>query len=280
MGSVPFFVRRFVAGTTYQDVVPHTNSLGTQGIRTTINILGENYTTEEQIRKVHKEYLHLVHTMDSANTYLSIKLTMLGLSHSEGLTEELLHSLLQAASTRGVFVRIDMEGSAYTEKTVSIYERAKKNFTAVGIVLQAYLKRTKEDLARLQAVDAKVRLCKGAYKEPESLAYQSMAEVRKNYCDLAKILLKNFTDTAFATHDDFLIDYVRATASQCGIPSSNFEFQMLYGMRRKVWPQLRKQGYNLRVYIPFGKNWFPYFSRRLLERKENVLFVLRNIFKN
>ncbi len=279
MNAVPPFVRRFVAGTTWQDVVPHCEYLAAQGIRTTVNILGEDYRGEQASRAVQREYLDLVTQMDGSNSYLSIKLTMLGLTQSEELTCELLDGLLQAAAARGVFVRIDMEGSACTEQTVSIYARMKKKYPALGIVLQAYLKRTRADLDRLRAVDAKVRLCKGAYKESAEIALQDMRTIRQNYAELAEILLRNFSDTAFATHDDLLIARVRALAQQHGVSAERYEFQMLYGMRRRTWPRLRAQGCNLRIYIPFGRNWFPYFTRRLLERKENFFFLLRNLFK-
>ena len=154
MSAAPPFVRRFVAGTTWQDVVPHCESLAAQGIKTTLNLLGEDYRGEQESRAVQREYLDLVAQMDSSSSYLSIKLTMLGLVHSEELTCELLAGLLQAAAVRGVFVRIDMEGSAWTEQTVAIYARMKKNYPALGIVLQAYLKRTRADLERLKSVDA------------------------------------------------------------------------------------------------------------------------------
>lgn len=275
----PPLVRRFVAGTEFVDVLPHMKSLAADGIRTTINILGENYATESQERGVHQKYLDLVTKMNGADTYLSIKLSMLGLAHSEELAAELLHSLLQTAEQRGVFVRIDMEGSAYTEKTIAIYEKAKKKFANVGIVLQAYLKRTADDLARLWRVDAKVRLCKGAYRESPAISFQNVSDIRKNYMRLADTLLKDFSNTAFATHDDQLLTYIKDQTTRREIKRDSYEFQMLYGMRRKTWSQLREQDYNIRVYIPFGKNWFPYFSRRLLERKENMFFLLRNLIR-
>ena len=183
------------------------------------------------------------------------------------------------AAARSVFVRIDMEGSAWTEQTVAIYAKMKKKYPALGIVLQAYLKRTRTDLERLRTVDAKVRLCKGAYKESADIAWHDMQAIRKNYLELAEMLLRHFSDAAFATHDDLLIARVQEQAQRHGVSTENFEFQMLYGMRRRTWPRLRAQGCNLRIYIPFGRNWFPYFSRRLLERKENFFFLLRNLFK-
>ena len=279
MNSVPPFVRRFVAGATWQDVMPHCERLAAQGIRTTLNMLGEDYRDEHKSRAVQRQYLDLIARMDGNNSYLSIKLTMLGLMHSEALACELLDGLLQVAAARGVFVRIDMEGSSWTEQTVSIYARMKKKFPALGIVLQAYLKRTRADLERLQAVDAKVRLCKGAYKESADIAWQDMQIIRQHYLELAEMLLRNFSGAAFATHDDLLITRVQELAQRHGVNANRYEFQMLYGMRRRTWPRLRSNGCNLRIYIPFGSNWLPYFSRRLLERKENFFFLLRNIFK-
>ena len=279
MTAAPPFVRRFVAGTTWQDVAPHCEVLAAQGIQTTLNILGEDYRGEQESRAVQREYIDLLKQMDGSNSYLSIKLTMLGLMHSEDLARELLDGLLRVAAAQGVFVRIDMEGSAWTEQTITIYEQMKKTFPALGIVLQAYLKRTAADLERLQAVDAKVRLCKGAYKESAAIAWQDVTAVRKNYVQLAATLLQNFDDTAFATHDDTMIARVHEMAQQHRVSRERYELQMLYGMRRRTWPRLRAQGYKVRVYIPFGKNWLPYFSRRLLERKENFFFLLRNLVR-
>lgn len=280
MSAVPYFVRRFVAGTAWEDVEPHCKALATQGIRTTVNILGEDYRGEQESRAVQREYLNLIECMDGNTSYLSIKLTMLGLMHSEELAEELLDGLLRVAAQRGVFVRIDMEGSMWTEKTVAIYAQMKKTFPELGIVLQAYLKRTRQDLERLRAVDAKVRLCKGAYKESAAIAWHNMNDIRKHYLQLAEILLKDYRDAAFATHDDLMITRVRELAKRHGVRAEHFEFQMLYGMRRRTWSRLRQEGCNLRIYIPFGKNWFPYFSRRLLERKENFFFLLRNLVRS
>ena len=279
MSKAPPLVRRFVAGTTWQDAEPHCKSLAAQGIRTTLNMLGEDVRDEQESRAVQRKYLDLLAHMDGSTSYLSIKLTMLGLMHSEALVRELLDGLLQEAAARGVFVRIDMEGAAWTEQTVAIYAQMKKKYPALGIVLQAYLKRTHADLKRLQAVDAKVRLCKGAYKEEVDIAWQDMQAIRQNYIELAEILLRNFSDAAFATHDDLLMARVRELAQRHRVRAERYEFQMLYGMRRRTWPRLRAQGCNLRIYIPFGHNWLPYFSRRLLERKENFFFLLRNLFK-
>lgn len=279
MAVSPPLVRRFVAGTTYADTVPHLQKLAGQGIRTTVNLLGEDYADKDRARAMLREYLGVIEELPPSDCYLSIKLTMLGLSCGEDLCQGLLTELLSAAAERQVFVRLDMEGSNYTEKTLAIYEQAKTKFSDVGIVLQAYLHRTATDLVRLKAVDGRIRLCKGAYKESPTIAYQTLADIRRNYLTLTDSLLKEFNYPAFATHDDYLIEQVRTLASQYDVPDERFEFQMLYGMRRRVWSRLRAQGHNLRVYIPFGGNWFPYYRRRLLERKENIYFLFRNLFR-
>ena len=276
--SLPF-VRRFVAGTTYADTVPHLQKLAEQGIRTTLNLLGEDYSDKKQAQAMLREYLSIIEQLPPSDCYLSIKLTMLGLSLGEDFCQGLLTELLSAAAQRQVFVRLDMEGSNYTEKTLSIYEQVKRQYPNVGIVIQAYLHRTVADLARLKEVDARIRLCKGAYKESPTIAYQSLADIRRNYLRLTDSLLKDFSYPAFATHDDYLIEQVRTLADQYDVADDRFEFQMLYGMRRRAWSRLRAQGHNLRVYLPFGDNWFPYYRRRLLERKENIYFLLRNLFR-
>ena len=280
MSKVPFFVRRFVAGTDYEDTVPCMEQLSQLGIKSTINILGENCANEQQARDMCELYLQLINKMRASDCYLSLKLTMIGLDCGDELASELLHKMLASAQERGLFVRLDMEGSTYTDRTINIYEKAKQKFNNVGIVLQAYLKRTQEDLLRLQKVDAKIRLCKGAYKETADIAFQSIDGIRNNYLALADTLFTSFSDTAFATHDDFLLTNIKTLAKQKKIAHSKFEFQMLYGMRQRTWQSLREQDYSMRVYIPFGDSWFPYFSRRLLERKENILFLVRNFFKN
>lgn len=280
MAVSPPFVRRFVAGTTYSDTVPHLQKLAGRGIRTTVNLLGEDYGDKKRAQAMLAEYLSVINQLPPSDCYLSIKLTMLGLSLGKDFCQGLLVDLLSAAAERQVFVRLDMEGSGYTEQTLVIYEQVKAKFANVGIVLQAYLHRTVTDLERLKAVDGRVRLCKGAYKESATVAYQNLADVRRNYLTLTDLLLKDFSYPAFATHDDYLIEQVRTLASQYDVPDDRFEFQMLYGMRRRAWTRLRAQGHNLRVYIPFGDNWFPYYRRRLLERKENVYFLFRNLFRS
>ena len=272
------FVRRFVAGTAYEDVLPYQHQLARAGIKTTINILGENCRQEQQARKMCAIYLQVIKQMHTDNCYLSVKPTMIGLAHSTALARELLDKIILAAQARSLFVRLDMESSQYVEDTITIYEEAKRRYEHTGIVLQAYLHRTCADVERLHKIGAHIRLCKGAYKEPAAVAIQNMNAIRKNYLKIADVLLKKFTNTAFATHDDALISAIQAKTNKH--QTTNFEFQMLFGMRRKTWYSIRANGYCMRVYIPYGDNWFPYFSRRILERKENLLFVLRNIMKD
>ena len=272
------FVRRFVAGTAYEDVLPHQRQLANAGIKTTINILGEDCRQEQQARAMCATYLQVIKQMHTTDCYLSVKPTMIGLAHSTALARELLDKIILAAQARKLFVRLDMESSQYVDDTITLYEEAKRKYEHTGIVMQAYLHRTCADVERLQKVGAHVRLCKGAYKEPASVALQDMNAIRKNYLKIADVLLQKFTNTAFATHDDVLINAIQARTDKR--QAANFEFQMLFGMRRKTWYSIRASGYCMRVYIPYGDNWFPYFSRRVLERKENLMFVLRNIIKD
>lgn len=278
MKNIPF-VRRFVAGTVYEDVLPHQQKLAQAGIKTTINILGEDCRLEQQARAMCDTYLLVIKKMHMEDgCYLSIKPTMIGLAHSIELARELLDKIIRAAQERNLFVRLDMESSQYVDATIALYEEAKRQYAHVGIVLQAYLHRTYADVERLHKVGAHIRLCKGAYKESAAVAIQDMHAIRKNYLKIADTLLQRFTNTAFATHDDMLIDAIKERADKRH--ATDFEFQMLFGMRRKTWYSIRASGYCMRVYIPYGENWFPYFSRRVLERKENLLFVLRNIIRD
>lgn len=280
--SVPFFAKRFVAGITLSDVTPVVKELNAQKVQVSLDILGENVATREEAKKALMDYKAVVDSIRQENlqSHISIKLTMLGLDDSDRFAEEQLYELLKHAKEAGTFVRIDMEGSAYTARTVDIFLRARPKFDNVGIVLQAYLKRTEDDLERVLAVNGRVRLCKGAYKEPSSIALQNMTEIRANYMKLARRLFEKCEYPAIATHDEALIQECKALAASSGRKKETFEFQMLYGLRRKSWFRTVGEGYNMRVYVPFGTTWYPYFSRRLRERKENVLFVLTNLFKD
>jgi proline dehydrogenase len=209
---------------------------------------------------------------------ISIKLTMFGLDISEEFCRENVASLLDVAREVGGFVRIDMEGSKHTQRTLDLFRRLRATYDNVGIVLQAYLHRTQDDVKEAVARKDRVRLCKGAYKEPPTIAWKDMEDIRKNYKACARLLLDGGNYPAIATHDESLVqdtlDYARAQR----LSPSRFEFQMLYGLRPRRWDELVAAGHNVRIYVPYGTHWVPYFYRRLRERRENVLFVLRSLF--
>jgi len=203
----------------------------------------------------------------------------MGLDISDECCYENMERILAKAEECQNYVRIDMEGSSYTQRTLDLFFKLLQNHKNVGIVIQAYLYRSEQDILRLNEVKARVRLCKGAYKEPRSIAYKRMKDIRKNFLKLAKILLTHGNYPGIATHDDILIEAIKRWTGENGIGKEAFEFQMLYGIRPHTQELLAQQGYNMRVYVPFGTHWFPYFSRRLRERKENVWFVVKNLFK-
>jgi proline dehydrogenase len=209
---------------------------------------------------------------------ISIKLTMMGLDIAEDFCLELVAGILDVAREVKGFVRIDMEGSKHTQRTLDVFHKLRKDYDNVGIVLQAYLRRTEDDVKEAVRRKDRVRLCKGAYKEPPSLAWQSMDDIRASYRKCARLLMDKGNYPALATHDESLVQYVLAHAAEAKVPSDRYEFQMLYGLRPRRWDQLVKSGHHMRVYVPYGTHWFPYFYRRLRERKENIFFVVRSLF--
>jgi len=212
---------------------------------------------------------------------VSIKLSMMGQKIDEAFCLDNLRLLLGIAREKDVFIRLDMEGSDITESTLGIFEAVYPEFSDhVGIVLQAYLKRTQRDVERMCDLKARVRICKGAYKEPASIAYQDMSEIRDRFIEYTKLLLVNTPNLGVATHDDVLITGTKTFVKEIGISNDEFEFQMLYGIRPRTQMQLVDSGYHMRVYTPYGTEWLPYFTRRLRERKENVWFVLKNLVRN
>jgi proline dehydrogenase len=279
----PFFLaRRFVAGETLAEAVEVVRGLNGRGLRATLDILGENIAERAAVRAARDDYVRLLDEIarSGVDSNISIKLTMLGLDVDRGFCEENLRAVLEAGRERQNFVRIDMEGSRYTAATLEIFHRIFPEFRReVGAVVQSYLYRSPEDVERLNEVGARVRLVKGAYKEPPSVAYQTRVGVNQSYDELVERLLSRGNYPAVATHDDERIRRTREFAEEQGIPKSAFEFQMLYGVRRGLQESLAGEGYPVRVYVPYGPDWFPYFYRRLRERKENVAFVLRNLLR-
>jgi len=281
--KLPFILaKRFVAGETFNETIPKINALNEKDIKVTLDLLGENVKDRKTADQTVDEYIRLLNDIHEAGlkSTISIKLTMLGLDIDEEYCRDNLKKLMDEAQRLDSFVRIDMEGSDYTGQTIEIFKEAFQKYGKhVGIVIQAYLHRSKSDIDELAELGADVRLCKGAYGEPERVALQNMPAIREVFKEYAKVLFDKTTYPRIATHDDELVEWVKSYASENDIDKARFEFQMLYGLREDTMEQMALEGYNTRVYVPYGTMWFPYFKRRLLERKENVWFVLSTMFK-
>jgi proline dehydrogenase len=278
MRAFTFLARRFVAGEEPTDAVRAGERLLAQGIRATFDKLGEDVhdrPAAERAAEAAKTLLRLIPAGMERN--VSIKMSSMGQGISRDLCLEQTASILDVARETDGFVRLDMEGSKLTQDTIEIFHELRKTYDNVGIVLQAYLHRTLDDIREAVSRGDRVRLCKGAYREPPSVAAQDMAEICRRFKEGAHLLLDRGPYPAIASHDEELVqDTIEYTRAQ-GIEASRFEFQMLYGLRPRRWSTLVAEGFNVRIYVPYGTHWFPYFYRRLRERKENVLFVLRSV---
>jgi proline dehydrogenase len=273
-----FLARRFVAGETAEEAIAGGRRLHARGIKATFDLLGEDVLDREAARRsaeANKRLLRLIPPEMERN--VSIKLTTMGLDIAEDFCLELTAGILDAARQVGGFVRIDMEGSPHTQRTIDVFRELRRTYDNVGIVLQAYLHRTEADVREAVARGDRVRICKGAYKEPPEIAWSDMDDIRASYRRCAHLLLDGGHYAAIATHDEGLIQDALAYARDRGIAKDRYEFQMLYGLRPKRWDELVKDGHNVRIYVPYGTHWFPYFYRRLRERRENVFFVLKNL---
>ena len=284
--KLPFFIaKRFVAGESFSQSLPAIRDLTEKGLFVTLDLLGEYVTDRKVATEAKDSYIELIKVVADSRNFeqeanISIKLSMMGQKIDTHLCQDHLHQLLTVAKEHDVFVRLDMEGSDITTSTLSLFKAAYEEYPDhVGIVLQAYLNRTQQDIADMCALNARVRICKGAYKEPATIAYQDMPTIRKQFLQHAKQLIEHARYPGIATHDDQLIDAVKAYVKEHQIDRERFEFQMLYGIRPETQLQILKEGYNMRIYIPFGTQWLPYFSRRLKERKENIWFVLKNLVR-
>ncbi|MGB8523495.1 MAG: proline dehydrogenase family protein [Candidatus Acidiferrales bacterium] len=271
--------RRFVAGETLDDAVEVARNVNSAMQLASLDLLGENVSDEAGARQAAENYLAIFERIEreKLDSNVSLKLTQLGIDLSESLCQELLEKIVAQAATRGNFVRIDMEGSPYTERTVEIAKRVRAKYAAVGTVMQAYLYRTEKDVLDLIAAGCRLRLCKGAYKEPPDIAFAKKSDVDANYVKLMKLLLPSGIYHGIATHDPAMIDATKDFAREKDIGREQFEFQMLYGIRTDLQRQLVRDGFRLRIYIPYGTDWFPYFMRRLAERPANLAFFLRNL---
>jgi len=278
--ALSFLARRFVAGETEQSAIAAGQRLHAKGIKATFDLLGEDVLDREaavRCADANKALLQAIPPEVERN--VSIKLTTMGLDISEDFCQELTAGVLDVGRKVKGFVRIDMEGSKHTHRTIDMFQRLRKDYDNVGIVLQAYLFRTEDDVKEAISRGDRVRLCKGAYSEPSSIAWTKMDDVRANYRKCVRLLLEKGNYPAVATHDEGLIEDVLTHVKDTGIPAERYEFQMLYGLRPRRWEELVAAGHNMRVYVPYGTHWFPYFYRRLRERKENVFFVLKSLFR-
>lgn len=272
---------RFVAGETLDEAIDVARRLNKRGMHVSLDHLGENVSDAREAKATAQDYINILDRIKQtgADANISIKLTALGLDISQELCEENVCRILQHAAQFPIFVRIDMEASAYTERTVDITLRMHRQFEHVGTVIQSCLYRSRKDIETLIAEGVRVRLVKGAYKEPKTVAFQNKSEVDQNYIRLMMPLLLHGNYPAIATHDEEIIDTTCKFARNNGISKEAFEFQMLFGIRRDLQEKLVKQGYNLRIYVPYGSQWYPYLMRRMAERPANLMFVASNMLR-
>jgi proline dehydrogenase len=277
------FASRFVAGETIDTAIAAVRELNAKGITASLDLLGESVFNEAEARATGVEYLKILDRIheEQLDANVSVKLTALGLDISEELCVAVTSDVLARARAYNTFVRLDMESSAYTQRTLDLFEkRLYPSYSEnVGVVLQSYLYRTEADVVHMNAIKARVRLCKGAYKEPPEVAFPNKADVDANYVKCMHLLIEHGNYPGLATHDERLIQEAKRFVTEHGIPRDRFEFQMLYGVRRDLQDQLVKEGYRMRVYVPFGTQWYPYLMRRLAERPANVAFMTGNILK-
>lgn len=275
--------RRFVAGMTVDEAVAVAVKLNAEGIDVSLDSLGESVTERGQAEHSAAIYHQLLDAIAvrGLRANVSVKLTQMGMAMEPAFAESIVANIVEHAAYIKSFVRIDMEGSEYTEATIAMTERLHaKSPGAVGTVLQAYLHRTAADVERLVAQGIRIRLCKGAYKEPATIAFPEKSAVDANYVTLMKRLVTSDVFCGIATHDERIVDQMRAFVAKEGVAKSAFEFQMLYGVRRDLQRRLVAEGYGVRCYVPFGTEWYPYFMRRLAERPANVIFLAKNYFRN
>jgi proline dehydrogenase len=280
MASPDSFARRFIAGETVEEAIDAARRLQANGFDLTLDYLGESVRTHQEADAAAREYAHLVDVLmqSGIERNISLKLTQLGASVDRATCIDNLRRILETAEKHAFFVRIDMESSAYTDLTLDIFETLwNRGHQNLGVVIQAALKRSEADVRRVTALGGRIRLVKGAYKEPPDVAYARKADVDAAFVRLMHVLLDSGQYPAIATHDPKMIDATLAYAEAKGLPPTHYEFQMLYGVRRDLQRALSSDGYRVRLYVPFGREWFPYFMRRLGERPANVAFVVRAI---
>ncbi len=273
---------RFVAGETADDAIRVVRESNRLGIRGTLDLLGENTQSREDALNATSGVVALLERIraEKVDCNVSVKLTQLGLDFDTGFCESNLRKIVSHAAEFGCFVRVDMEDRHYTQRTLDIVLNIHRDMNNVGTVVQAYLYRTEQDVARLLEAQVGIRLCKGAYLEPVTVAFKKKRDTDANFLKLTRQLLESGFYHAIATHDDSIIREIKEFVRAKSIPKDRFEFQMLYGIRRDLQQKLAREGYRMRIYIPYGTRWYPYYMRRLAERPANVIFILRNILRD
>ena len=275
------FARRFIAGETIEEAIEAAKAVEARGMLISLDLLGESVTSLAEATAATRGYLDVINAIieSGIERNISLKLTQLGLDVDRACAVDNLRKILELAEPAGFFVRIDMESSRYTEVTLEIFETLwQQGSRQIGVVLQSDLRRSESDVQRINALGARIRLVKGAYREPKSVAYPKKTDVDAAYARMMKFLITDGHYPAIATHDPAMIELARQWAKEHNVAADRFEFQMLYGIRRDLQAMLVASGYRVRVYVPFGRDWFPYFMRRLGEHPANVRFVMRGIF--
>ena len=273
---------RFVAGETVEDGIRAARALNQAGMSVSLDYLGESVSSREEAKAAADVYLRLLSSIaaDRLNANVSLKLTQMGQDIDEDFLRENVGRVIDHARSHDIFVRFDMESSAYTQKTLDFFRRMwGEGYRNIGVVIQSYLRRSAGDIEQLNHDKVRVRLCKGAYKEPPSAAYPEKRDVDESYVKLMRMLLENGNDPGIATHDQNMIRATREFAASIRKPVDEYEFQMLYGVRRDLQQMLVKDGYRLRVYVPFGEAWYPYLMRRMAERPANLLFIVNSVLR-
>jgi len=274
--------RRFVAGESIDDAVEAARALNRAGMAVTLDYLGESVRSRDEARAAADVYLQLLDRIatERLDANVSLKLTQMGQDIDDEFLRENVGRVLDRARELDIFVRFDMESSAYTQRTLDFFRRIwDEGYRNAGVVIQAYLRRSEQDVRMLNALGARVRLCKGAYNEPPSVAFPDKRDVDRNFVSLMRLLLREGRYPGIATHDEAMIRATREFTREASIPNSAFEFQMLYGVRRDIQQRLVADGYNLRIYVPFGEAWYPYLMRRLAERPANVFFIANSVLR-
>lgn len=277
---VGYFSKKYIAGDTIEKAVQCVKDLNSKGIYATMDVLGESITHKEEAVEAKNKCLGVLDTIAKYNLManLSLKPTQMGLAIDEEFGYKQIKEIVEKAKGLNNFVRIDMEDSPYTDKTINLYKKLRSEYTNLGIVLQAYLKRTTSDVITLNKLSTNYRLCKGIYIEPGTIAYKDRQEIRANYLKSLELMLKNGNYVGIATHDEYLINEAYKLIKTMNIPKDKFEFQMLLGVREDLRDKINKDGYKIRIYVPFGKDWYPYSIRRLKENPQIAGHIFKNIF--